>query len=88
MRKFVVAFLLTFFIALIVGVGFQSWKFGVVIYKIPGKCAIDVYSKPLQPLTTIVILCPGLDGIYIWPLPDLQPWFEDWWEIDPGLIQI
>jgi len=49
----------------VVGVGYRSKKFGAVRYKIPGECEIDVYCKALQPFTTIVVVCPGVDGIRI-----------------------
>src|SRR4030042_6593123 len=24
--------------------------------------------------------CPRIDIIRLWPLPIMQPWFEDWWD--------
>ena len=33
----------------------------------------------LQPVYTVVLDCPGKDSIRLWPLPVVDPCFEDWW---------
>ncbi len=41
---------------------------------------MDVYSKELQPFVTAAVACLRRDMIRIWPLPVVDPWFEDWCE--------
>ena len=36
----------------------------------------DVLS-PSQPARTLVLACPGVDAIRVWPMPVQQPWEED-----------
>ena len=31
-------------------------------------------------LKALVVACPGRDRMRVWPLPVVDPWFEDWWE--------
>ena len=45
---------------------------GVVVHDI-GPCALDWHhARP-----ALVLACPGRDMIRMWPLPVVQPWFED-----------
>jgi hypothetical protein len=44
-----------------------------------------VIGKALQPRTTVVLACPGKDLVHLWPLPVVDPWFEDWME---GIIGV
>ena len=32
---------------------------------------------PSQPMRTLVLACPGVDAIRLWPMPMQQPWEED-----------
>jgi len=34
----------------------------------------------LQPFATVVLACPRVDAIRLWPLLIEQPWEEDWYE--------
>jgi hypothetical protein len=43
-----------------------------------------IFDTTLQPVTTAVLACPGVDAIRIWPLPVIQPWSENWFERPPG----
>lgn len=42
-----------------------------------GRCAVDYYTPPTQDQRTLVLACPGVDLIRLWPWPPMQPWFED-----------
>ena len=41
---------------------------------------MDFFDKVLQPFFMVVVACPRRDMIRIWPLPVVDPWFEDWYE--------
>ena len=58
---------------------------GVLQVRLINRCELDIYDKPLQPFRTVVISCPRMDMIRVWPLPIQHPWFEDWWEPVEGL---
>ena len=36
----------------------------------------DIYPPSAQP-RTLVLACPGVDAIRLWPLPVEKPWVED-----------
>jgi hypothetical protein len=40
-------------------------------------CDLDNYSPPAQPQRTLVLACSHTDLIRLWPLPVIQPWFEE-----------
>lgn len=45
---------------------------GVVVHHL-GPCALDWHrARP-----ALVLACPGQDMLRLWPLPLVQPWFED-----------
>ena len=50
---------------------------GAVSIELPGRCEIIQIAQGLQPEFTIVIACPRMDMMRLWPLPVIQPWFED-----------
>ena len=58
---------------------------GALQVKLINRCDLEIYDKPLQPFRTVVISCPRMDMIRVWPLPIQHPWFEDWWEPVEGL---
>jgi hypothetical protein len=37
-----------------------------------GSCALDWYQG-----RAVVLACPGLDMLKLWPWPPAWPWFED-----------
>lgn len=45
--------------------------------ELPGRCEIIQFGRGLQPVYTVVLACPRMDMIRLWPLPVQQPWFED-----------
>lgn len=51
---------------------------GVALIKIRGGCQVELYDKTTQPAFTMAYSCPGEDTIRLWPLPILQPFYEDW----------
>jgi hypothetical protein len=40
-------------------------------------CELWGIYPPSQPFRTLVLACPGVDAIRLWPLPVEQPWAED-----------
>ena len=40
-------------------------------------CKLWDIFPPSQPSRTLVLACPGVDAIRLWPLPVEQPWDED-----------
>ena len=67
---FLVAFVLTFSIAY----GFLLFASsvnipGAVITKLPGRCEIIQFGRGLQPVYAIVLGCPRMDMMRLWPLP-------------------
>jgi hypothetical protein len=64
-----------------------SQIYGFFNVNLPCECEVDVFSKALQPFVTVVVACPRRDMIRIWPLPVVDPWFEDWWE-GPGEMML
>ncbi len=73
-RLFVIANVL-----LIVALFVMAWQAlgyelapGVIVHDI-GPCALDWHrARP-----ALVLACPGQDMLRVWPLPVVQPWFED-----------
>jgi hypothetical protein len=91
MKLNLTAFLMAFVATLILGYAI----FGINIHKsIPGATDIEIgrgcelvyLDTRLQPFNTLVLMCPRVDAIRIWPLPIIQPWSEDWWEGKPGSL--
>lgn len=39
---------------------------------------MELYDRTTQPTFTMAYSCPGEDTIRLWPLPILQPFYEDW----------
>ena len=53
---------------------------GITAMHLPGNCELQYYTPPAQPANTLVLTCPMMIMIRLWPLPVQQPWFEDKWE--------
>ena len=53
---------------------------GAKSLRLINNCEMVFIDKRLQPVYTVVLDCPGKDSIRLWPLPVVDPWFEDWWE--------
>lgn len=45
--------------------------------KLIAGCELWDIVPPSQPERTLVLACPRMDGIRLWPLPLQQPWVED-----------
>jgi hypothetical protein len=58
----------------------------VVGAKLPAGCELFFFGEDAQPVFTIALGCPGRDLIRLWPWPVMDPWFEDWWDSNQGLI--
>jgi hypothetical protein len=52
---------------------------GATSIELVGRCKLILFDTRLQPMNTLVLACPRTDLIQLWPLPVVQPWFEDWW---------
>ena len=49
---------------------------GAWALKLPNRCELMFIDKTLQPVTTLVLVCPHQDMVRLWPWPVLHPWFE------------
>ena len=81
MKRQVLIFSATFFITLSLAYGFLTLRTeetipGAVSINLPGRCEIIQFGRELQPVYTIVLACPRMDMIRLWPLPVKKPWFE------------
>lgn len=50
---------------------------GVTVAKLVAGCQVELYDTTTQPAFTVVLSCPRVDSIRLWPLPFLQPFYED-----------
>lgn len=62
-------------VAVLIGATLGLLVAGVLVFAVWDACELDNYGRAL------VLSCIGYDGVRIWPLPVMQPWFED-----PGLL--
>jgi len=78
---FVIAFLITFLLAYgLLFIRIHKPIDGVTVITLNARCQIEYYDNTLQPINTLVLSCPRMDMIRLWPLPVVHPWFEDWYE--------
>jgi hypothetical protein len=47
------------------------------VTELVADCELWDVLPPSQPVRTLVLACPGVDAIRLWPLPVQQPWEED-----------
>ena len=45
-------------------------------HRLVADCELWDVLPPSQPVRTLVLACPGVDAIRLWPLPVQQPWDE------------
>lgn len=74
-------------VAVAVLVGVQTYRFleprtyslleGHKAIRVTNECNVDFLDKRLQPVYTVAVACKGRDMIRVWPLPMVDPWFED-----------
>ena len=76
------SFLITFFLSEIVLMQ-RTYTIvpGAKSLRLINNCEMVFIDKRLQPVYTVVLNCPGKDSIRLWPLPVIDLWFEDWWEL-------
>ena len=84
MRRKGVLFLIFAVIILTLGVGLLASRIhevipGAITIELAGSCTLTHFDTTLQPVNTLVLACPKMDMIKLWPLPIEQPWFEDVW---------
>ena len=92
MRTITISFLLTYFVSLFVAKALltrvDTSLPGFTSIRLVRGCEVWVFDERLQPEDTVVLACPRMDGVRLWPLPVMSPWAEDgweWWE-GPGEI--
>ena len=78
----VFAFILAFGISLALGYAFLASRTsegvpGATSLKLVARCELIYFDTRLQPVHTLVLACPRMDMIRLWPLPVQRPWFED-----------
>ena len=75
---FLTPFLLAFFLSEFI---FMQRGYSVVngakSLRLINNCEMVFIDKRLQHVYTVVLDCPGKDSIRLWPLPVVDPWFED-----------
>jgi len=83
-RKHLVLPILALLLALIAGsLAFRSYRLTPHVLHIPliARCELEVYQvSSAQPTFAVVLACPRVDSIRLWPFPITQPWAEDWFE--------
>ena len=78
---FFLAFLFTFLLSYsILDSRTYSVVDGVTSFRLVGRCELEFYDTTTQPMTTLVLACPRMDMVRLWPFPIIHPWFEDWHE--------
>ncbi len=89
MKSYLTAFLIAFLATFVLGYAIFVIRIhesipGATDIEIGRGCELVYFDTRLQPSNTLVLMCPGVDAIRLWPFPMKQPWFEDWWEGKPG----
>lgn len=49
----------------------------ITVMNLASGCQLQYYTPPVQPESTLVLTCPGMDMMWLWPLPVEQQWSED-----------
>jgi len=80
MKKYAIAISISIIVGLIIWPVIFSQIWGYFDVNLPGEWGVVVFSKALQPFLMVVLARPRRDMIRIWPLPVVDPWFEDWWK--------
>jgi hypothetical protein len=78
-RTWVILAIVVFFGVLITysHYGIYHYEVGATRFSVGFGCRVIRFPPELQWVWTFVITCPGRDMIRIWPLPVVNPWFED-----------
>ena len=53
---------------------------GITAMHLTGNCELQYYTPPAQPVNTLVLTCPVMEMMRLWPLPVQQLWDEEKWE--------
>jgi len=56
---------------------------GATAVKLVAGCQATLMDTRIQPVFTISLDCPRVDSIRLWPLPIIQPFYEDGYEGKP-----
>ena len=80
----------TFITLMLVGLLTTSWAYGmlaentfypaagIMALDIPFNCQLQYYYPPEQHVNTLVLTCPGMEMMRLWPLSVEKPWYDDW----------
>jgi hypothetical protein len=79
-RAFWLSFSIVFLVTILLLSRSEQIKPVVTTIKLVAGCQLDFFDRTIQPNNTLVLACPGKDYVRLWPLPVMQPWFEDWLE--------
>jgi len=55
----------------------HHYEVGATRFSIRFRCSVISFPPKFQWVSTVVVSCPDTDMIRIWPLPVVNPWFED-----------
>ena len=85
-RHFLIAILLGSMTALIIALAVSRVRPilpGATAIELVAGCQATLMDTRLQPVFTISLDCPSVDSIRLWPLPIIQPFYEDGYEVIP-----
>jgi hypothetical protein len=76
-KVFFLAFLVTVLLVLLLASRISRPVSGVIEVSLVAGCQVEFHDIHTQPVFTTVLACPRVDSIRLWPLPFLQPWYEE-----------
>jgi hypothetical protein len=77
LKVFFLAFLTTILLVFLLASRAEEIIPGVTAVRLVTGCQVEFYDIHTQPVFTTVLACPRVDSIRLWPLPFLQPWYEE-----------
>jgi hypothetical protein len=91
MKRRVLFFLVTIFVKITLAFGFLLSRThlsipGATDIELLARCELTYFDTRLQPMNTLILACPRMEMIRLWPLPIKQTQFEDWWKEKPETL--
>jgi hypothetical protein len=77
LRVFFLALLATVLLVLLLTSRISRHTSGEVVVKLVADCQVELDDIHTQRVFTTVLACPRVDSIRLWPLPFVQPWYEE-----------
>jgi hypothetical protein len=77
LKVFFLTFLVTALLVLLLASIISRHVSGVIEVRLIAGCQVEFHDIHTQPVFTTVLACPRIDSIRLWPLPILQPWYEE-----------